>query len=485
MKHIIKINTLGGIFTPIKLKNIGEIAQKLGTKNINFGPRQEIFFNLTKDKINKFKEEMALQKLDYELDKDIFPNIVSSYPAEGIFSGDIWLSEGIYKDIFDQFDFKPKLKVNICDDDQCLVPFFTGELNFIASKTYQYWYLYLNFKENEKPVRWNRLIYSTDIPRICAEIEELYLNNKIKDLNQIMTLVNENAKYLFNEVDRELEIPRFIFPYYEGMNKYGSKFWLGIYRRDYLFPIEFVIELCELCIQTNLAQVCVTPWRTLIIKGIEQKDRVQWEKLLGKHGINLRHSSTELNWVVEDINSSEVELKKQIISAFDADDVRTFGLVFGIKLQNTNYIPASVIIEEKPFIQKDDLRLLSSYDIFHTENFNPNNPNKILFAKNVRKQSVAAKLLELTKKYYAELDERVPSIKIEEPKKKHEEKKIGLKLYQCKHCFTVYDERFGDEINQIKPQTPFSALPQNYACPTCETPKEGFVEIDSNSLEYT
>jgi len=479
-KHIVKINAQGGIFTPLKLKSIVEIAFSCGAKHINFGPRQEIFLNIHRENRNEFDQKMQDQKLDFELDTDEFPNIVSSYPAEGIFSGDYWLSEGIYKDIFDQFDYWPRLKINICDHDQSLIPLFSGELNFVASQGYQYWFLYLNLKEENRIVRWNKRIYSTDIPKICKEIEELYLNNKFTDAQQIMDLVNDNTKFLFQEIEKELELPRYIFPYYEGMNRYGDKFWLGVYRRNYQFPISFIHELCSLCIATNIGQLCTTTWRTLVVKGIEQGSRIQWEKLLGKHGINLRHSASELNWVVEDLNSYELKLKKHITDQFDDQDIRTFGLVFGIKLQSAKHIPASIIMEEKPFIHRDQLKLLSQYDIYYTENFNPNNPAKVLFAKNIGKNGLVAKLLELCKMYYATLTETEAVTMLEQPKPINP--MLSIEMYQCKHCFTIYDERYGDEINNIQPQTPFASIGDNYHCPVCESPKSGFIKITEQEL---
>lgn len=484
MKHIVKINTLGGIYIPNNLKEISEIAATCGVKNINFGPRQEIFFNVHKAHLEQFNKLMSATAFEYEVDSDIYPSIVSSYPAEGIFSGDYWLSEGIYKDIFDQFDFKPKLKVNICDNDQTLVPFFTGELNFIASYTYQYWFLYLNFKENDEIIKWNKLIYSTDIPKICHEIEELYINNKIIDANQIMDLVNENTKFLFQDIDKELNLPRFTFPYYEGVNTYGSRLWTGVYRRDYLFPITYISDLCQLCNVTNISQLCVTPWRTVLIKGIEKKDRIFWEKLNGKHGINLRHSATELNWVVEDINSGELELKKFVIQGFDEKDTRTFGLVFGIQLQSSGkYIPASVVIEEKPFIQKDDLRLLSTFDIYFKDNFNPNSHKKNLFSKNVRKGNLVQSLLDLSKKYYEQLTEDNQIVKVDDAKKVTPKSEPHF-IYQCKHCFTVYDAAFGDLAQDIKSGISFENLPAHYTCPTCDAPKNDFEKINAEILKH-
>ena len=478
--HVIKINALGGIFTPLKLQSIVEIAHKAGVKNINFGPRQEIYFNVHKELLSDFVDAMDLQKMDYEVDQNLFPNIVSSYPAEGIFSSDYWLSEGIYKDIFDQFDYVPKLKINICDNDQTLVPFFTGELNFIASRTYQYWFLYLNLKEQDEIFRWNMLIYSTDIPKICREIEELYINNKIADIATIMDLVNENTKFLFIPIDKELELPRFVFPYYEGMSGYGDKFWLGVYRRDYMFPISFIHELCTLCINSNIGQLCTTTWRTIMIKGISQKDRIQWEKLLGKHGINLRHSATELNWVVDDINSSELGLKQYIIAQLDERDMRTYGLVFGVKLQSAQYIPASVIIEEIPFIHRGDLKLLSTYDIYYTENFNPNSPNKILFAKNIRKNNLTARILELCKNYYEALNEIEKGTIFEQPKAN--KTLVPNILYQCQHCYSVYDERLGDVFAHVQPNSSFDSLPHTYTCQVCEAPKSDFIQITDLAL---
>ncbi len=479
MNHIVKFNAVGGIFTPRVLQDIVEIAYSEKVENINFGPRQEIYLNVSQDNIDSFQQKLKDIHIDFELDVDNYPNIVSSYVAESILAPDNWLTEGIYKDIFDQFDTQPKLKINICDSVQTLVPFFSGELNFISSQSYQYWYLYLNFEGQDNVVLWNRLIYTTDIPKICKEIEELYINNKIKNPSEIIDIVNENTVFLFENITKELKVPRYVFPYYEGMVKYGDKYWLGVYRRDYLYPIPFIYELCRLCNDTNIGQLCITPWRTLIVKGIESRERIQWEKLLGKHGINLRHSSNELNWIVDDINSEEIELKKEIITNFNIDDVRTFGMVFGIKLNARKFIPASVIIEKCD----TGTNSLPSFDIYYTDNFNPNNPNRNLFASGVYKKQLSEKLLELSKKFYNSLNELQVSFSINkttETRKQTEQ--LDLDLYQCNSCFTVYDERYGDNMQNISKGTAFADLPHDYCCPTCESPKSDFLKINYDKI---
>jgi len=50
----------------------------------------------------------------------------------------------------------------------------------------------------------------------------------------------------------------------------------------------------------------------LIIKGIENKHRNLWDKLLGKYGINVRHAANELNWQVEDLSPEGLSLKKPL-----------------------------------------------------------------------------------------------------------------------------------------------------------------------------
>ena len=59
------------------------------------------------------------------------------------------------------------------------------------------------------------------------------------------------------------------------------------------------------------------------------------------------------------------------------------------------------------------------------------------------------------------------------------EDKYQQKIHQCKTCFTVYDDRFGDTYQNIEAGIAFENLPKNYCCPICEEPKEKFVELDS------
>ncbi len=137
----LRIYMPGGVLSHDKLMDIVKLAKKFKVRTIQFGLRQDI--NITID--SYFKEDIKLYltnlNYDFEFDSRFGRNIVTSYAANTIFASENWLTEGTYLDILDFFEHKPKLKINIVDPNQGLVPLLTGNLNFIASKTSNYWYL--------------------------------------------------------------------------------------------------------------------------------------------------------------------------------------------------------------------------------------------------------------------------------------------------------------------------------------------------------
>jgi rubredoxin len=47
--------------------------------------------------------------------------------------------------------------------------------------------------------------------------------------------------------------------------------------------------------------------------------------------------------------------------------------------------------------------------------------------------------------------------------------------YECGVCWTVYDPAEGDPDANVRPGTPFDALPPHWVCPHCEAPRERFM----------
>lgn len=51
-------------------------------------------------------------------------------------------------------------------------------------------------------------------------------------------------------------------------------------------------------------------------------------------------------------------------------------------------------------------------------------------------------------------------------------------IMECKICWTPYDPAEGDDYRQVEPGTPFSELPDDWSCPSCDAPKEQFMVLE-------
>jgi rubredoxin len=470
----LKINLPGGIISPGQLKSICKIFLSYDIDHISIGSRQELIANFKPKMkreylLSRLQEELNNLHIPFEINKDLYPNIVSSYCAEDVFATNPWLSEETYKDILDKINFHPKIKINISDSEQSFTPFFSGHVNFISSTVPDYWYLYLRGKQSNEVARHNLLIYTDDIGKVCQFMDEAYQNN-ITDLDALRLSLANTKDIIQKTFESKLALPPFRLPYYEGFNRYGEKTWLGIYRRKEKFKTEFLSDLCDLCLESKMGQICSTPWKSIIIKGIENKYRSQWDDLLGKHGLNIRHAANELNWQLEDNNEESKELKQYILREFDDLDVRTFGLCFAIQTKPKSEVFGSIIIKEN----KKFFNLLKSYSIYQTLDFNPNSRHFRLYKDEVSKANLPGELYQLTKQYYKKRNATT------KPTSTMPVQKVKPKsIFECKLCMTWYDAEFGDFTQGIEAGVPFEALPPTYYCPTCESDKTAFVKVDN------
>lgn len=467
--ELVRVLVKGGILSPGDFQKIVLTAQKLGAPCIHLGSRQDILFSL-KDKNRELLEETFKSiQIDFDTDGESFQNIVSSYTALDVMPTTHWLASHIYHYILDTFDFKPKLKINITDPVQSLVPIFTGNINFVASPKENYWYLYLRFSEiDPKPWCAPKLVYSYDLSEIAKKIEALNPQASGLGYEEIFEKAIEGIDKKLLNLEQKLVFGEPTSIYYEGMNRVaGGKYWLGLYWRDNRFSINFLRAMCELCLETNIGKLSLTPWKSLIVRGVEEKDRLSWEKLLGKFGINIRHSSLELNWHVPVLDKDAQEIKDFLVRKLDKMDISTYGLSFSIK---TGHMIAftSVVIER---IAGRSEKAPDSFNILYSKDFNPNLSEYYYFVKGVSLETIPALLLQLSYKYYDQLN-----VKSLNTQKKPDNKKNtdSSNKYQCSSCLTIYDEKLGDRINGIAPGFEFSKLPSDYCCPVCESPKSAY-----------
>ncbi|MBI1770377.1 MAG: rubredoxin [Bacteroidetes bacterium] len=471
---LIRVFVKGGFLSPANLLKILDISGSLGNNYVLFGSRQDILFPAGSAVSSQIDQSFRSININYELgsDQSIHQNIVSSYAAVNLVETTHWVKEDTYNVITDNFDYVPKLKINVVDPRQSLVPLFTGELNYVASNEDNYWYLYIRDARKKNSIElWPRLVSGQDIPKLSKKLEELFVSyNPFATEELYMIVKNESMRISYKPISQNLKLPENSFPYYEGFNGMtNNQYWLGLYWRNNKYDLDFLSAACKLCQETNISNINIIPWKAFIIKGIKAADRIRWEKLMGKYGINERHSSLELNWHLPVLDEEALELKRFLVKDLDQQDISTKGLTFAIKTGREYFPFTTILIESEPDQITSQFNL---YTISYAKDFNSNNTNYYPYARHVQREMIPALLIELSKLYFRQLNPEKEQA-LETPSSQGETS-LAVTSFQCSNCLTVYDLKYGDPESGINPGTPFEELPETYSCRVCDSPKKFF-----------
>lgn len=465
----------GGVISPGELLEIVNMSLEQGLKAISFGSRQDII--MPKEFKSIGKEKFGKHLIVYPNEKS-GNNIVTSYVSTDIFRNTPWLTGNKFLYILEQFKEQPKLKVNITDPNQQLVPLFTGHINFIASHHEDYWFVYIRLPKWDKMEQYPVLIYSWNIAEVYYAIEKI-LNEEPDSVDMIFQLVNDVLDTNNRTIDKPLNIPFYPFPYYEGMKKLGiDQYWLGLYWRDNLYDLAFLKEMCDLCFDCKIGKICITPWKSFIVKGIPKVRKLDWEKFLGKRGINVRHSLLELNWHLPVAEEWALNLKTFLVRTLDQFDISTYGLTFGISDYNRDghYFTSIVVERNETPPALESIKIRATFNVLYAENFDPNTREYIVLVQDVDKIELPTILIELSKKYFGELGNSILEVGANNLKKEKTEQIV----YQCPECLTIYNSEFGDTIQGIAKEILFEDLPEDYCCSLCESPKNNFIKLIIN-----
>jgi len=472
-----RILVRGGVTSPGELKESIALLEQAALSTVSFGSRQDLLFPLSSSK--KAGLENSLGSSDLVVTDRSYQNIVSSYVSADIFDMTYWLKGSTYLYILEQFDYGPRLKINITDPKQRLVPIFSGNLNFIASEQEDYWYLSILLPHWKKRAFYPVLVYSWDIMKLSKAIEEIYAS--IDTVEQLFTVLNKSMESNNRSIVKPLDIPYITFPYYEGMNRMGlDQYWLGLYWRNNQYDLHFLKDFCGFCLDNSVGKICITPWKSFIVKGIPSDSRSELERFLGQRGINVRHSQLEMNWHLPVDDQDALELKKDLVKHFNENDISTYGLTFGISndVGKRSHF-SSIIIEKNPILKTvKEYQAKPTYNVLHFKNFDPNSDEYQTYAQDVDKNQLGQLLMELSKAYFDQLY----SPKEESAQKLIKTRQKKSEVYQCASCLTVYDKEVGDPKFGIAPATAFKQLPDTYCCGVCGASKAEFIKVKLETL---
>lgn len=398
--HLVRIFVKGGMITPSQLMSVLQASELAGNDFVHFGSREDILFPVEQNRLPTINQHLAVHHIDFEYGKrDAFQNIVSSAIALDITVSTTWLTLAKYQTVLKGFNFVPRLKINLTDPKQAMVPLFTGHLNFVAAENTDYWYLYLRSEHHgQKLEKWPTLIHSLDLPKLSKFIESKWQKNPKLLLADLVVGLAEYLKLDSIISNEELKLPDTLFPYYEGLNNVDeNSLWLGLYWRNNRFDIDFLKKSCELCMQNHNQFIYISPWKSFVIKGIKSVHQLKWEKLMGQMGINMRHSSLELNWHIPVLDNDALLLKRYLVQELDQQDICTHGLTFTIETAEDKRWFTSIVIQKDNKLSNHHLAV---YNVLYAKQFNPNSTVYYTYAKQVSKEILPALLIELSKLYY-------------------------------------------------------------------------------------
>ena len=463
----------GGVLSPSEMLRVISLARSLGLDGLHFGSRQDILLPVNPEYAEVLKDYPQLEIKP--LTEQASSNISCSYVTTDIFPRTPWLSSATHLYILEQFSFAPLLEVNITDPRQRLVPLFTGHLNFIASPEEDYWYLYVQLPGWKDMLPFPALIHSWDIARVVMAIDPF--GETLPDMAAVVTKVNDKQQLELKNIAEDLNIPFYPFPYYEGMNRLGEdQYWLGLYWRNNWYDLDFLAAICELCMEHRIGKLSITPWKSFIISGIPTGQRLQWEKLLGRFGINARHSSLELNWHLPVADEKALELKTFLVREFDNQDISTYGLTIGIDSTYARPFTSIIIEREQAGSEIDGFPVRPLYNLLYARSFDPNTRDYREYARQVDRAELVVLMIELSRLYFEHLNE-APGEVIGAGARKPE-KKTARTVHQCSRCLSVYDSALGDPDQSVTAGTEFANLPADYSCWTCSAGKSKFREIE-------
>jgi rubredoxin len=467
----LRILIKGGSIAPNDLRQIAGWAQDYGLSTLEVSNRQEILLTPPSKTIREDLDRRikALGLLTGETDP-LTQNIVSSLPATDVFADTPWLTAGVYLDILAQFrDINPRLKINLIDPAQSLVSPFTGNINFIASPESGYWYVFLRPSGSVRRYAWPILLESESIGPFVQVVETHYFQNAVD------TGVRATAETFYRAVmadfqgntrklAQDLILPDSTMSVYEGFHRGPSgNYWLGLFRKSFTFPLAFVEALCNLCRETRVGQLYLTPYKTLIIKEIRDIDRPAWDRLLGRFGIRTNVPAWHLNWQLPNTDSHAFALKNQILHQLEDTDVRTDELSFAVKVPFSE-AAAQVVIQQNGSPE--------SFDIYQRASHSTTNAQYVMFAKSQSLMQLGESIRQLSLAYYERLNAPVsPAFADDKPIEQ-----VKRQVYECPVCLSRYDAHYGEPHRHITPGTSFEQLATDYTCDVCETEKSLFVE---------
>ena len=466
MKIATLVSSPGGFFTPKDLHHCAIAAKEQG---LFLGQRQNIIIP------NIHYQDQEFEKLSTFVSREDYyhhmNNIVCSHAAGGLSGDNDWAyNNDAYLEIIAEINDPLTFKVNLCSREQNLFAIFSGHLNFITANEDGYWHLVLNMNKTRQLLPF--LFRSNQIKQVIQLINENFSAEAPFDVKKVMTLLSSNLNIDSQQQTLELHVKHTLD--HEGFQQMkNGKFSLNIFSNHKAWNSSFISELCRMATRQGLGRIYVTAGRSLLIKHIDEALCFEWQNLIGKYNITLRHSEQDLSWVVPAEKRTLVDIKESIIYRLHAAGLSFQGLYIALDPAEFE-CGAQIIIRSQKQADK------YVYQVFHKEDFDYRRNLFLCDGSDLNFEQLLDALYSLREMFFQQSSrQNIVTMQALQAMQKPE---TAMKVYQCPHCLTQYHEKVGQPHINISAGTLFTALPENWDCELCGTPKGEFIKlkVDTN-----
>ena len=510
--RVARVLSEGGRVSVQQMALLLEAARAAGLTHMRVDARQSLIFNhgalpTRVGQLHMFAQHLADVGLRCAYEHE--QNIVSSVPSVQVFAHNSWVDSGVYGVLLRELhevgigmgsmdaEVAPAfpLSVSLVDGRQHFVPHLSSELNFVASDTEDYWYVYIRYGQADRAaVLWPFLVGSPCLAQFAYSLAHDLAAGV--EVSVCAGQYAQDARWQMIALEQAVAQPYSAVPRYEGFIPYGqNQYALGIVRADQSFEVLMLEYMLKLMQQQDLVELYTTPWGSLLIKGIHEAHIPVWNRLLCLQHCDVGLSYGQLNWLIlaDEANHADgVRLRNHLAQQLQDNGLRTWGLGFAIVDEASHAHqswPTSIIVR----VQRDsswfgwrkrvcyalwcipaDQSLAQQYHCIAEgldlhELVGELTDRVIKHQKSIgvsRQKAMVAPLTMPT--HWATIGQAVqsPSFAVQNT--------VKAEIFVCRHCATEYHEDLGEPSQNIAAHTPFAQLNEQFHCPVCEHGKSAF-----------
>jgi len=377
-------------------------------------------------------------------------NPTSTAPVADFGEGRPWVRESTFSDALEGLGANRGVSVHLADPLQRFLPLLCGTINFIAAPREEQWETVLVFP-GSAPLAAPGPVRGKDLAAVARRLEAVLQRRDAESFlrhggmeDVVGGLLTENA------MDTPPPLARYRAPAMacEWVQPPGG--WAA----------KLIEDLCIIAVKFGVSTVGATPWRTLILGGLDEAGRDGVERVC----LNHRHAPNANPWrqrllVSSGLEEAADELTRRLHAACPVNPGVSIAMAQLAGAQGDVHYTVQPL--PRRLMRARYYRLLAS----SRENVREGMPREIV---------QSAPLNVLADALLRDLEHEGSTVTMSSASTAPRPEPTSAER-RCSECASEYNEELGDAFGGVMPGTRFAALPAGWCCPVCGAPATAYV----------